>query len=364
MKIEKFEVFKFELPLKESFLILNYDKSYREGFVVRITDDERNQSYGEISPLMGVHQETEEDILQKLSGLKKECEKKEFDLEKFDSQNLFADFSFLWMQSPVVSLGCEQALLHLLSLRRKVSISSLFSENPQHVVPLNGLLSVEKPLEESARLLAKGYRSIKMKVGRKPISEEIMFIKEFKQHVKNKITLRLDVNRGWDYQTAVDFCKGIGPEGIDYIEEPFRREEFEKLNNFHEETGFHIALDESLLEQNPEQLNAVKGLKAFVLKPSVLGLKRTLELSRFAKEQALLAIMSATFQSGLGLSFLAELAAATEQPEVAMGLSTFEWLKEDLLRNPFGAEQGVLDIKQISKSSQFIREEILKEVIL
>ncbi|MBF0552815.1 MAG: o-succinylbenzoate synthase, partial [Deltaproteobacteria bacterium] len=73
---------------------------------------------------------------------------------------------------------------------------------------------------------------------------------------------------------------------------------------------------------------------------------------------------SSAFDSGVSLSALAQLAAALTPPDVAMGLDTYKWLKEDLLTEPFRAEQGRVDAKEAFNWGKSIRKDLLKPVDL
>ena len=86
----------------------------------------------------------------------------------------------------------------------------------------------------------------------------------------------------------------------------------------------------------PDAEALCEGVVALVLKPAVLGgFERTALLAAWAAQRGMHAVVSSAFESGLGLSQLAQLAAALEvapgvQP-AQHGLATLSWFAEDLL---------------------------------
>ena len=79
-----------------------------------------------------------------------------------------------------------------------------------------------------------------------------------------------------------------------------------------------------------------EGVTALVLKPAVLGgFERTAQLAAWAAQRGMRAVVSSAFESGLGLSQLAQLAAALEAAPGARatqhGLATLSWFAEDVL---------------------------------
>lgn len=86
----------------------------------------------------------------------------------------------------------------------------------------------------------------------------------------------------------------------------------------------------------PDAEALCEGAAALVLKPAVLGgFERTAQLAAWAAQRGMHAVVSSAFESSLGLSQLAQLAAALEAAPGAQatqhGLATLTWFAEDLL---------------------------------
>ena len=82
--------------------------------------------------------------------------------------------------------------------------------------------------------------------------------------------LRLDANRAWSLSDALEFAHGIAGVQIEYLEEPLQNPA--ALPAFHEHSGLSVALDETLLEQPPENFRDYRGVCAVVIKPTMVRL--------------------------------------------------------------------------------------------
>ena len=108
-----------------------------------------------------------------------------------------------------------------------------------------------------------------MKVGVKPIQEDINRVLNFSHHLDDQLTLRLDANRAWTIDEALTFAQAIDHASIEYCEEPLKN--IHQLKSFSEKTTMPIALDETVYETESPELLPSANIKALVIKPSRLG---------------------------------------------------------------------------------------------
>ena len=117
--------------------------------------------------------------------------------------------------------------------------------------------------------LGENYRSIKIKVGRQTLEEEMDLINHLQKKIGNKATLRLDANRNWTYEQVITFASSIDAKSLEYIEEPINTPE--RLQELARETEMPIALDESLVDIPANFLKNNDWIRAIIIKPSVLS---------------------------------------------------------------------------------------------
>jgi O-succinylbenzoate synthase len=187
-----------------------------------------------------------------------------------------------------------------------------------------GIACAHKPLQSiHIPLSSLGYKlhfpTVKLKLGHLSVDEAISYVKE---HYR-KCHLRLDCNRAWSLDQALEFASHFKPTDFAYLEEPVQT--FQELVTFSRLTGFPIALDESI----HENWNEIPSLKAIVVKPTIVGfiphVPPSLDL-----------VLSSAYESGLGLLHIAHLA----QTPLPVGLDTYHLFQEDLLLKPIDCSTG------------------------
>jgi o-succinylbenzoate synthase len=364
LKLAKLEIFQYDLPLVSPIQLTEIQTNTRSGFLIQMWDEQNNFGSGEIAPLPGLHSENLGLALENLQDLRSFLVDSEVppDLDKLDGG--FEKWFHGKMILPSVRFGLEMAILNLIADKNNQSLMSLLSENNQKSINLNGLVSGDKRqiVKQVVQLIRDGCQTIKLKVGRQAVDEDIQIANEVKKIIGQKARLRLDANRNWSLTEAVRFGKVLGSEHIEYIEEPLS--EISNLDIFYEQTGLPIALDESLRQIPKRVLENIKGLIAFIIKPSLMdGFEKSMKFIRFGKAHNLYPVISSSFESGIGLTALANLASSLRPGDTAMGLDTFKWFKEDLLENGFNTTQGKLDLEFLNKRSKVVRQDLLKKIV-
>jgi O-succinylbenzoate synthase len=197
-------------------------------------------------------------------------------------------------------------------------------------VRLNALLSLADAARrpsEAADLQNAGYRALKVKVGSAAVEDDIASVRAIRKVLDADVALRLDANRQWTWEQAVAFAEGLPSEALAYVEEPLA--DPGKLVDLRAQTGLPVALDETTREVSPSILQDLPEISAVVLKPTLLGgIRRTLDWFDAARATRTTPVLSASYESGVGLRMLVALAAAG--PDTPVGLSTYDRLRSDV----------------------------------
>ena len=142
------------------------------------------------------------------------------------------------------------------------------------------------------------------------------------------VRLRLDSNRRWDVDTVCNVYRALPKSCLEYVEEPF--EDPAQYKVAWSRCPVPVALDESLLTGVPQDVAEHPGVKAFVLKPTLMGDTSDREpWIKLARETGKSVVWSACFESGVGLWHLASL--AEQAGDTASGLDTGRVFLEDLV---------------------------------
>jgi len=337
----------------------------RSGLIIELTDEHGHTGLGEASPLPGFSSENQ--ILAELQLLSLRHALKGTEIPE-NLEELSGGFE-RWLEqyglAPSVRFGFETALLNLLAVSRKIPLRRLISDRSRDSISINRLLSGSPAeiLDKAARLRGEGYKAVKLKVGQGPLHEEIQLTREVRKRIGDDVALRLDANRSWSVEDTFIFVRGVADCRIDYIEEPVYN--YSMLVSMCNKVGLPlpVAVDESLRELTPEALAPLPNLKAIVLKPTMLGLERSMQFGRKATSMGITPVVSSAFETSLSLTALAELAACLNTTDVPVGLDTLEWFAKDLLARPLQIERGRLNLSESVVRFDELRRDLMQEAV-
>lgn len=313
IEIKNIEIIEYQIPFKTPLVFGGKPMKTRRGFYIKLTDTHNHTGLGEAAPLEGYSPDTIAEARQQLLNLSKHP------LE----QNL----------TPSVRFGLETALIRITEQITQKPFQELVSQNPKKEIRINALLhtntintiNIENVEQEVKTLINQGFESIKIKVARQSLEKDIETINRVTALLPKNVSLRLDANGLWDFNTALEFGKNINPNPIEYLEEPFK--DSDKIPEFHLQTSIPIALDESLTETNPQDFTPPQGVTALILKPTLLGgIKICLEFITLSKEKNLTPIISSCFETPPGHHMLTQLAASIDFTNTPSGLDTLKYI--------------------------------------
>ena len=107
-------------------------------------------------------------------------------------------------------------------------------------------LALDKLLRQTDDNLAKGFRAIKMKVGRKRLAEDIERVKAMRAHLGEGFPLMVDANMTWSVDEAIRAARAFQPFDLTWLEEPTVPEDPEGHARIVREGGLPIAAGENL----------------------------------------------------------------------------------------------------------------------
>ncbi|MEW6411459.1 MAG: o-succinylbenzoate synthase [Candidatus Zixiibacteriota bacterium] len=364
MKVTEFQIHSFELPLRKPLKLKESHYQSRKGLLISLTDERNNRSYGEVSPLAGFSRETLPEALKSTLALRRSTLNNEVPANLHRLDGGFEQWLTPFSSIPSVRFGVETAVLRLIALREKTSLAHLLNHEPLESVTVNALLagSTQDVLEKARLLIDDGFTTFKLKVGDMSVKQALELTEAVRAKIGNAAFLRLDANRSWGIAEALEFMKRAGGLAVEFIEEPVHN--LNQLRKLLQEKGctMPVALDESLLEIRPRDLDPSYGIKAIVIKPGLLGFERAMLFTRSAVNAAMDVIISASFESSVGLSAMVSLSASVAKPNVAMGFDTLEWFDRDLSAKPIRITKGKIDLSTSDQAAREIQADLLEEV--
>jgi o-succinylbenzoate synthase len=387
MRIAEVTAYRYDLPLARPLPLKDRTLHTRAGILLRFQTECGVSAYGDAAPLPGFSRESIDDVISQARNLTEalcgeeippkpkaptsdgSSPKSPFEGGGGEAAGGCSGISAIAHLlpdhdlAPSMLFAVQSAVLSLLASAQHVPLSRLLSNTARDRISINALLAGNRAeiLMRAQTLAAEGYRTFKLKVGHQSVNEDVETVRQVREVLGDQATIRLDANRTWDEATALAFARGVNGCGIEYIEEPLR--DPSGLAAFAAATGLAVALDETLAECGAEALERHGYAKTVVLKPTILGgIEAALSLARKAKGLGMTPVVSSSFESGMGLIALANLAAAINEEDVAAGLDTYEWFAEDVLVEPLPVEGGTLDLARANVLAGRVKPGHLKEL--
>lgn len=345
--IARLECWRYSVPLREPLTVSQGAHNVREGLLIKCVNAGGISGVGEIAPLSGLHKETLWEAQEQVLSV----------LPRLIAGEALPPFLF-----PSVRCGLEMAQQSL-----EICMSGAAS---QVKLPLNALVSGAKEtlVSRAVAAVSEGYTTLKIKVGRHSVEDDIAHVRSVREAVGYSVPIRLDANRSWSLETALNLGEALADCRIEYIEEPLNNPA--DIKDFVRKTGIRVALDEMLY--SPDHAERERRwdipddvLAAYILKPAIIGgIQAATALAKEAAERNLMAVVSSVFETGVALSFYAYLQTHWQNNVhndrmIACGLDTFKFLADDVLTIPFAAQQGLVSLPDVWAARNDIRYEML-----
>ena len=253
------------------------------------------------------------------------------------------------LAAAIASFAIEQAFLVLVARARSDSLSSVIHEYifdkrstrfGHCVLKINTLYNTRGGGDTPADN-ANG--AVKIKVGNKDVVEDADIINRFIAHQPaNDCRVRIDVNRMWNIDEAVRFVENLSEcavRAMEYIEEPVNVASIGELRAAINELRLRsvtwscipIGIDESMLLPGIEEILTDDPKLQLIYKPSLHGIRKW---KQFLKRHPNRITVTCTFETGVGLLFLTNLAFALN-PDAYHGIHALP----DMVKNDFSTKR-------------------------
>ncbi|MEM7404694.1 MAG: mandelate racemase/muconate lactonizing enzyme family protein [Pseudomonadota bacterium] len=113
-----------------------------------------------------------------------------------------------------------------------------------------GNIDLNFPLDElltgATRSLEAGFKSIKMRLGKPTLAEDVSRVAAMRAHIGNEIELMADANEAWRVDQAVRAFRALAPFDLVWIEEPIRPDDYAGYAHLRSLGAVPIAAGENL----------------------------------------------------------------------------------------------------------------------
>ena len=141
-------------------------------------------------------------------------------------------FALIGMQGIVrmAVSGFDMAAWDAVALAAGVPLATLVGGGPQPVAAYNscglGLMAPEKVADEADKLLAGGFRAVKLRLGYPTLQEDLAAVRAVRGRIGDGVALMVDYNQALDVPEALVRGRALDDENIYWLEEPIRHDDY------------------------------------------------------------------------------------------------------------------------------------------
>ena len=146
----------------------------------------------------------------------------------------------------------ETALLDLLGKRLNRPLSDLLGGAVHQHIPVLWTLAsgdTARDIDEARTLMAaRRHCDFKLKIGSRPVMDDVRHVAAIKEAVGEHASVRVDVNQAWDEATAAKGMAELQAAGIDLVEQPTPLKDFAALARLSAKFHIPILADEAVAD--------------------------------------------------------------------------------------------------------------------
>ncbi|AZN65790.1 MAG: muconate/chloromuconate family cycloisomerase [Acinetobacter sp.] len=145
----------------------------------------------------------------------------------------------------------QTALLDIQAQRLGLPLSEVLGGRLRDSIPVLWVLAsgnTEKDILEAQKMIAsKRHNVFKLKIGSRPVEQDVEHVLAIKKALGDDISIRVDVNRAWSELTAIKGIQMLQDGGIDLIEQPCAIHNIDAMERLTRKFDIAIMADESLM---------------------------------------------------------------------------------------------------------------------
>ncbi|MEM9773052.1 MAG: muconate/chloromuconate family cycloisomerase [Chloroflexota bacterium] len=244
----------------------------------------------------------------------------------------------------------ETALFDAVGQRLGVPISTLLGGAAQQRLQVGWVLASGKPeadIDEAELMLAqKRHNFFKIKIGKRPVMDDVRHVAAIKAALGDRASVRVDVNQAWSRTDAKIGCAALLDVGIDLVEQPLNRADIKGASQLKTQKTPVIMADETLTgPQSGYQSASHQACDVFALKigPSG-GLQQAAQTAYVGLAAGLELYGGTMLESSIGTAASAQLFATL--PTLKWGTELFAplLLKENIVQEPLEYSNFQLEV--------------------
>jgi L-Ala-D/L-Glu epimerase len=335
-----------DIPLREPFGISHGSMQTANNVLVSVRLEDGTVGYGEGAPFPAFNGETQQMAMSSAGKAASTL----FGKDVRSWRKLADSVRDTTAGSGSAQCALESALVDAFCRHFRLPMASLFGGASGRVetdmtIPTG---TVQQAADASRDIVARGVRTIKIKVGGGDLQLDVQRVVAASEHAKGA-PLLLDGNGAFSCSEAIELLSSLRQRSIvpALFEQPVPADDWDGLSEVGRRSGVSIAADESVTDpQSAFRLAQARAVHVINIKLMKSGIVNALQIAAIARAAGVKLMIGGMVESMLGMSVSACLAA---------GLGGFDFVDLDtpwfMAQNPFEggyiARGGTLDLTHI-----------------
>jgi L-alanine-DL-glutamate epimerase-like enolase superfamily enzyme len=344
MKIAKIKPIAADLPLARPIKMSGVEIATSENVFARIETDDGIVGWGEASSSPSMTGETVESMMAAIDFLTPFLEGR--DPAAFE-ENL-AEMNWRMYGNASAKTVIEMALYDIAGKAQQKQVSELLGGTKRTRIPVLYMLAtgdIEVDVAEAAERAQAGVTNMKIKVGGKPVEQDIERTNAIRKAVNGGVQLSADCNQGWSVEEALRYVEGAS-ESLDFLEQPVMGHDVAGMAKIAAASSCPIGADEGLhsvddIRKHHDMAAAVGGSLKMI---KLGGVTRAYQATELFDELGMhVNLAGKVAESSVSSSAVLQIAAAA--PSIAWGVSiTSQYLRKDIVKDGIQIVDGQAEL--------------------
>ena len=350
-----------EIPLAKEWQISLYSSQTRQHVVVKVTSATGVFGLGEASPspaFMGEYGEAMVIVVEKL------IKPALIGLNALDLEKIHSTMDKVIHGNMAAKAAVDIALHDLIGKALELPVYNLLGGRYRDSVPLTwvvGIKPLKEVLNEAQRYVNKGYKTIKIKLGRSP-AEDLKVIRQVRKEVGKNVAIRVDANQAYTFDQAIRLFKSMEEYDIESIEQPLPAHDLEGMKSLAKILDTPIMADEAVFTPS-DALKIAYERAADIINikiGKVGGLYPARKIASIAQAAGIMCTVGSNLELEIGISaslhFALAASSATYPSDLFIGKDLHQYGIADI---PSTIENGVAYLSDASGLGINPRKEIM-----
>lgn len=165
--------------------------------------------------------------------------------------------------------GFDVAAWDALAIAAGWPLATLIGSSPKRIPAYNscglGLMAPREVADEAEKLLARGFRAVKLRLGYPTLAEDLAALHAVKKRIGSEIAVMVDYNQALSLAQALERGRALDQEGIYWLEEPIRHDDYAGNATLVRELETPIQIGENFSESSAMAVALAAGAADYVM---------------------------------------------------------------------------------------------------